>query len=167
VAIELVDPSAIPFTTFRFLVEVNVEGVAKKVCGATFSEVDGLEMTMEPKTIREGGNNAVAVHLVGPVSYAQLTLKRGMTPNFDLWKWFAKVNSPGFRGLRSRLEVIVISSDGQREDARFVAEGCLPVKIKAPGLNAKEGQIAIEEMQVVYQSLTLKASSGSGTQSGR
>jgi phage tail-like protein len=167
VAIELVDPSAIPFTTFRFLVEVSVEGVAKKVCGATFSEVDGLEMTMEPKTIREGGNNSVAVHLVGPVSYAQLTLKRGMTPNFDLWKWFAKVNSPGFRGLRSRLEVIVISSDGQREDARFVAEGCMPVKIKAPGLNAKEGQIAIEEVQIVYQSLTLKASSGSGTQSGR
>lgn len=165
-AIELVDPSARPFTTFRFLVEVRVEGVAKKVCGATFSEVDGLEMTMEPKTIREGGNNSVAVHLVGPVSYAQLTLKRGMTPNFDLWKWFAKVNSPGFRGLRSRLEVIVISSDGEREDARFVAEGCMPVKIKAPGLNAKEGQIAIEEMQIVYQSLTLKASSGSG-QSGR
>jgi len=167
VAIELVDPSARPFTTFRFLVEVKVEGVAKKVCGATFSEVDGLEMTMEPKTIREGGNNSVAVHLVGPVSYAQLTLKRGMTPNFDLWKWFAKVNSPGFRGLRSRLEVIVVSSDGAREDARFVAEGCMPVKIKAPGLNAKEGQIAIEEMQIVYQSLTLKASSGSGTQSGR
>jgi phage tail-like protein len=101
------------------------------------------------------------------VSYAQLTLKRGMTPNFDLWKWFARVNSPGFRGVRSRLEVIVVSSDGEREDARFVAEGCMPVKIKAPGLNAKEGQIAIEEMQVVYQSLTLKASSGSGTGSGR
>lgn len=166
-AIELVDPSARPFTTFRFLVEVKVDGVAAKVCGATFSEVDGLEMTMEPKTIREGGNNTMAVHLVGPVSYAQLTLKRGMTPNFDLWKWFAKVNSPGFRGVRSRLEVIVISSDGEREDARFVAEGCMPVKIKAPGLNAKEGQIAIEEMQVVYQSLTLKASSGSGTESGR
>jgi phage tail-like protein len=167
VAIELVDPGARPFTTFRFLVEVKVEGVSKKVCGATFSEVDGLEMTMEPKTIREGGNNTGAVHLVGPVSYAQLTLKRGMTPNFDLWKWFAKVTSPGFRGLRSRLEVIVISSDGEREDARFVAEGCMPVKIKAPGLNAKEGQIAIEEMQIVYQTLTLKASSGSGTQAGR
>jgi phage tail-like protein len=167
VAIELVDPSARPFTTFRFLVEVKVDGVAKKVCGATFSEVDGLEMTMEPKTIREGGNNTVAVHLVGPVSYAQLTLKRGMTPNFDLWKWFARVNSPGYRGVRSRLEVIVISSDGEKEDARFIAEGCMPVKIKGPALNAKEGQIAIEEMQVVYQSLTLKASSGSGTESGR
>ena len=166
-AIELVDPNVRPFTTFRFLVEVKVEGVSKKLCGATFSEVDGLEMTMEPKTIREGGNNTVAVHLVGPVSYGQLTLKRGMTPNFDLWKWFARVNSPGYRGVRSRLEVIVVSSDGKNEDARFVAEGCLPVKIKAPALNAKEGQIAIEEMQVMYQSLTLRASSGTGGESGR
>jgi phage tail-like protein len=159
--IDLVDPGTRPFTTFRFLVEVKVEGVADKVCGATFSEVDGLEMTMEPKTIREGGNNTTMVHFVGPVSYGQLTLKRGMTPNFDLWKWFSRVNSPGYRGVRSRLEVVVVSSDGTKEDARFIADGCLPIKLKAPALNAKEGQVAVEEMQVVYQTLTLRGSTGS------
>ena len=30
----------------------------------------------------------------------------------------------------------------------------MPVKIKAPGLNAKDGLIAIEEMQVAYETLT-------------
>ncbi len=163
-AVELVDPGARPFTTFRFLVEVKVDQISDKLCGATFSEVDGLEMTMEPKTIREGGNNTVTLHFVGPVSYGQLTLKRGMTNNFDLWKWFARVNSPGYRGVRSRLEIVIVSSDGTTEDARFVAEGCLPTKLKAPALNAREGQIAIEEMQVVYQSLTLRASSGGAQQ---
>jgi phage tail-like protein len=162
-AIELVDPGARPFTTFRFLVEVKVDGIADKVCGATFSEVDGLEMTMEPKSIREGGNNTAMVHFVGPVSYGQLTLKRGMTPNFDLWKWFARVNSPGYRGTRSRLEFVVVSSDGKNEDARFVADGCLPIKLKAPAFNAKDGQVAIEEMQIVYQTLTLRqATAGTG-----
>jgi phage tail-like protein len=156
VAVELVDPSTRPFTTFRFLVEVKVDQISDKICGATFSEVDGLEMTMEPKTIREGGNNTVALHFVGPVSYGQLTLKRGMTNNLDLWKWFARVNSPGFRGVRSRVEIVIVSSDGATEDARFVAEGCLPTKLKAPALNAKDGQVAIEEMQLVYQSLTLR-----------
>ena len=29
-----------------------------RVCNAAFAECDGLEMTMEVKTIREGGNNA-------------------------------------------------------------------------------------------------------------
>jgi phage tail-like protein len=159
VAVELVDPSTRPFTTFRFLVEVKVDKISDKICGATFSEVDGLEMTMEPKTIREGGNNTVAIHFVGPVSYGQLTLKRGMTNNFDLWKWFARVNSPGSRGVRSKVEIVIVSSDGKTEDARFIAEGCLPTKLKAPALNAKEGQVAIEEMQLVYQSLTLRGTS--------
>jgi len=161
-AVALVDPAARPFTTFKFLVEVNVEGIKGNLCGAAFSEVDGLEMTMEQKTIREGGNNTSAIHFVGPVSYGQLTLKRGMTPNFDLWRWFAKVNSPGDRGIRSRVEVVVVSADGENEDARFIAEGCLPVKLKAPALNARDGQVAIEEMQIVYQSLTLREASQAG-----
>ncbi|HZT75354.1 MAG TPA: phage tail protein [Vicinamibacterales bacterium] len=161
-AIDLVDPGTRPFTTFRFLVEVKVDGVADNVCGATFSEVDGLEMTMEPKTIREGGNNTTMVHFVGPVSYGQLTLKRGMTPNFDLWKWFSRVNSPGYRGVRSRLEIVVVSSDGTNEDARFIADGCLPIKLKGPALNAKDAQVAIEEMQVLYQTLVLRGTAGNG-----
>jgi hypothetical protein len=36
-----------------------------------------------------------------------------------------------------------------------VLEGCLPVKLRAPGLNAKDGGIAVEEMQIVYESLRL------------
>jgi phage tail-like protein len=160
--IDLIDPGARPFTTFRFLVEVKVDGVADKICGATFSEVDGLEMTMEPKTIREGGNNTTMLHFVGMVGYGQLTLKRGMTPNFDLWKWFSRVNSPGYRGVRSRLEVVVVSSDGTTEDARFMLDGCLPVKLKGPALNAREGQVAIEEMQVLYQTMTLRGGGSAG-----
>jgi hypothetical protein len=38
------------------------------------------------------------VHLLGQVNYGQVTLKRGMTASFDLWKWFARVISPGCRG---------------------------------------------------------------------
>ena len=45
-------------------------------------------MTMDVKTIREGGNNAAQVRLFGAVNYGTLTLKRGMTSNFDLWNWF-------------------------------------------------------------------------------
>lgn len=152
----LSDPGAPPFTTFRFLVEISVPGVSQRVAGATFSEVDGLEMSIEPKTLREGGRNGGPVHLAGPVSYGQLTLKRGMTAGLDLWKWFAKVGSDGWRGVRTTAEVVVLSSDGLRVDARFVLRGCLPVKLKAPALNAMSGQVAIEEMQLVYETMKLR-----------
>jgi phage tail-like protein len=153
---DLLSPNVRPFTSFNFQVEIEVDGVSNEICAAVFSDVDGLEMTLEPKTIREGGRNTGPIHMAGQVMYGQLTLKRGMTSNFDLWKWFEQTASPGQGGLRGSAEIVMIGSDGS-EQVRFLLSGCLPVKLKAPALNAKDGLIAIEEMALVYESLTLKA----------
>ena len=66
-----------PVHRLQFLRRDHVPGVSKQVCSAAFSECDGLEMTMEVKTIREGGNNGRQIRLTGPVSLRPLTLKRG------------------------------------------------------------------------------------------
>lgn len=152
---ELADPAGRPFTTFNFLVEIQVPGLNGTLAHAAFSEVDGLEMTMESKTIREGGRNSGPVHMAGPVSYGQLTLKRGMTPNVDLWKWFELIHSPDRGGVRGTAEVVSLGSDGFTVQFRFRLGGCVPTKLKASPLNAKDGQIAIEELQVAYESLEL------------
>ena len=147
-----------PFTAFNFAVEIEVPGVSPKVCSAAFSECDGLEMTQEVKTIREGGNNGKQIRLSGPVAYGTLTLKRGMTASFDLWDWFAAVlNDPA---LRANAEVVLFAQDGTTERARFVLARCLPTKLKAPPLNGTSGTVAIEEFQLVYESLTLKPPRG-------
>ncbi|RSL17982.1 phage tail-like protein [Edaphobacter aggregans] len=152
--------SARPFTTFNFVVLIDVDGVANgstQVCAASFSECDGLEMTLEPKTIRAGGRNWGPVHLAGGVSYGQLALKRGMTTNLDLWKWFEKMVQNGQTGYRTSATVVIRASD-QSDLAVFQLTGCLPVKLKAPALNAKDGLVAIEEMQIAYESLSLQGS---------
>jgi len=145
-----------PFTSFNFEVLIEVKGVTQngsQVCSAAFSECDGLEMTMEPKTIREGGRNTGPVHLAGPLSYGQLTLKRGMTSSFDLWNWFEKMVTQ--TGYRTSATVVMHGAD-QSDQAVFKLTGCLPVKLKAPALNAKDGIVAIEEIQIAYESLTLQ-----------
>ena len=77
-----------------------------------------------------------------------------MTANFDLWDWFAStVVTPS---LRADAEVVVFASDGRTELVRFLLKRCLPAKLKVPVLNAKDGIVAIEEMQLAYESLTLK-----------
>jgi phage tail-like protein len=153
-----------PFTNFNFSIEINVPGVSPQVCSASFSECDGLEMTQDVKTIREGGNNGKQIRLAGPVSYSQLTLKRGMTANLELWDWFsATLRDPS---LRADAEVVVLAPDGQTERARFVLTRCIPTKLKAPPLNAREGGVAIEEMQLAYESLSLKAPGGGGLSLG-
>jgi phage tail-like protein len=152
------DTAVHPFTNFNFSVELRVKGVLPRICNAAFSDCDGLEMTMEAKTIKEGGNNAQLHRVAGLLAYGTLTLKRGMTATFDLWDWFAKVvEDPS---VRADGEVVVLAQDGATERARFVVERCLPVKLKAPTLNAKDGAVAIEELQLVYESLTLKRPMG-------
>ncbi len=147
-----------PFTTFNFKVRLTLPGESGTVCDAEFSDCDGLEMSLEPKTIREGGNNRRQIHLAGPVSYGQLTLKRGMTPDFGLWDWFEEVQED--RSLRASAEVWMLSSDRDSTDVRFVLTGCLPVKVKAPSLSAREGAVAIEEMRIVYETLSMAGQGG-------
>ena len=142
-----------PFTAFNFSVEITKAGDAARLCSAAFQECDGLEMSMDVKTIREGGANGRQVRLSGPLTYGQLTLKRGMTANFDLWAWFgAVVIDPA---MRASAEVVLLAPDGKVR-ARFVLDRCVPVKLKAPALNAKDGTVAIEELQLAYESLSHK-----------
>jgi phage tail-like protein len=152
------DAAVHPFTSFNFAVELRVPDVVERVCSAAFSECDGLEMTMEVKTIKEGGNLTRIARSAGPVGYGTLALKRGMTDSFDLWDWFAAVTRDP--ALRADGEVVLFAPDREAERARFVLERCLPVKLKAPALNAKDGVVAIEELQVAYESLTLRRPSG-------
>ena len=118
-----------PFTAFNFAVEIRVDGVAMQVCDAAFSECDGLEMTMDVKTIREGGNNGKQIRLTGPLTYGTLTLKRGMTATFDLWHWFnLMLTQPE---TRADAEVVVFAAAGQTERARFILSRCVPMKLKS------------------------------------
>lgn len=147
-----------PFSTFNFSVEINSAQSGGPLAAAEFSECDGLEMTMEVKTIREGGANDHPIRVSGPVNYANLTLKRGMTRNHDLWAWFqASVDDPR---LRTDAEVVMLGEDGKAERARFQLSRCVPVKLKAPALNAKDGNVAIEEMQIAYETLKFVAGKG-------
>jgi len=145
---------AYPFTAFNFAVEINRGEDGHPLVNAAFAECDGLEMSMEVKTIREGGANDRQIRLNGMVAYGQLSLKRGMTDSFDLWHWFQdSVTDPR---LRANAEVVLLAADGSTELARFLLSRCVPVKLKAPAMNAKDGQIAVEELQVAYETLKLK-----------
>jgi phage tail-like protein len=142
-----------PFTAFNFAVEINRGAEGSPLVNAAFAECDGLEMNLEVKTIREGGANDRQIRLNGMVAYGQLTLKRGMTGSFDLWKWFQdSVQDPR---LRASAEVVLLGADGATECARFQLSRCVPIKMKAPAFNARDGQVAIEELQVAYETMKL------------
>lgn len=142
-----------PLIGFNFEVRIRTEGSSAVLCGGAFAECDGLDMNMDVKTIRQGGDNGRQIRLSGPVSYGQVSLKRGMTQGFDLWQWFAStVADPS---LRADAEIVLLAHD-RGEEAVFHLSRCLPIKLKAPALNARDGIVAVEELQIAFEQLALK-----------
>jgi len=147
--------NSVPFTAFNFAVEIVRNGAGAPLASAAFAECDGLELGMEVKTLREGGANDRQIRLAGPATVGQLTLKRGMSADsFELWQWLA--DSLADPGLRAEGEVVLMAADGSTPRARFVLSRCLPVKLKAPPLNGRDGVVAIEELQLAYERITVK-----------
>jgi len=143
--------TATPFTAFNFTVRLELEGQDGVICDGAFSEVTGLEVTLEHETLKEGGNNARQIQLAGRTTYGELTLKRGMTRGLGLWRWFAHVHE--HREARASGEIALLAPDRASELVRFKLTGCLPVKLKAPPLNAMDGLVAIEEAQIAFETL--------------
>jgi phage tail-like protein len=158
-----------PLTTFRFEVMLDLDeetpGLSSPLCDAAFAECDGLDMTMQPKTLQVGGVNDRQVQLLGPVTYGQVTLKRGMTDNLQLWDWFARGTRPG-SVLTAHGEITLWRPDGTPA-IQFTLTGCLPTKLRAPSFNAREGLVAVEELSLVYAQLVVAApGSGAGISIG-
>lgn len=141
----------VPFTAFRFEILLDLDqptdGLSSPLCDAAFAECDGLEMTMEPKTVESASVTNAAQHLIGPVKYGQITLKRGMTNNLQLWQWFVQGTRPG-SVLTANGQITMWDSAGQPA-VQFTLVGVLPVKMRAPSLNARDGLVAVEELGLV------------------
>jgi phage tail-like protein len=147
------DAKHTPLVPFRFELRFMEAGQSFAMCQGAFAECSGLEATMEPKAIRAGGVARGMVQRAGPVSYATVILRRGVTPTQQLWRWFDAV-SGGQYARRLDVEIDVQGPDGEKRLGWRLVR-CLPVKFKAADLNAQAGEVAVEELHLVHEGLSL------------
>lgn len=125
-----------------------------------FQECSGLEIEMDVSEYLEGGRNDGVIKRVGRAKYTNIILKRGMffgesdQVNNELWAWLQDIVS-GRPVARYDGIIEVKSRDNQRVLATWVFDRGLPAKISGPQLNAKTGDIAIEELHIAHEGLRL------------
>ena len=158
-----------PLHVFNFRVEFFDEAADKQsappLAYGAFSEVSGLEATMEPKAIRAGGHNNGEFQRVGQITYGTVILKRGVTTTSHLWNWFNLIGE-GKSAVRLRAELAQLRKvkRGEGATARFEEEEvlrwsmarALPVKFKAATYAASGGEVGVEELHFVHEGMTLK-----------
>jgi phage tail-like protein len=143
------------FVAFRYRVNLYSTAVSPDpLCGGLFSEATGIEATMTPRTIREGGRNTGALQRVGPVAFGSVTLKRGMTRSSDLWRWLDLVAGRENFGIRLQGQIDVMDGAESNVVASWKLLNVLPIKFKAPDLSATSSQVAVEEVQLVFEDLS-------------
>ena len=135
-------------------------GGAERTDGA-FQEVQGLEVELQITDLLEGGRNDGVVRQVGRAKYVPLVLKRGMfhSPQGQLdkqvWTWLQSIAAglrpiPRYDGL---IEVFGRHTDEVVATWQF--ERGVPARVRGPELNAKTGEIAIEELHIAHEGLRL------------
>lgn len=159
----MADPFAPPVGAFRYELSFADHHLGPRrgdgerpVAGGAFAECSGLEATMEPKVIREGGNPYGAHQRAGPVNFATVILRRGMTANQDLWDWFRRTTLGGEYFHRLSVTIRHLDLDGATVIRTWQLDRALPVKFKSSDLNARSGEIAIEELHLVHEGLNLR-----------
>jgi phage tail-like protein len=131
------------------------------LCRGAFSEASGLEATMAPKALKEGGRNWGEVQLSGPTTFAPIILKRGITELADLWNWFDMSTRQSNYALRVSGTIEVCHPETPDEPLlRWHFTNALPTRFKGPDLSSTASQIAIEELQLVHEGLELERGQG-------
>jgi phage tail-like protein len=149
-------------TNFNFLVEIECSGyrgdenLAATRSGGAFSDVQGLEISLEPVTIREGGYNLGPRQLIGKTSTQPLILKRGVSRDQAFWTWIQSCLDGTFPLPYVSGNIRAYPPEGQLGDPiswRFT-NGIVTKVLSAP-MNAKGGgEVPLEELHIVHEGLS-------------
>ena len=132
-----------PYASFNFL--VNIQGIKMG-----FSEVSGLTHETNIIEYRTGDRPPTATKIPGQYKMTNISLKRGFTSNKDVWEWRKKV----IQGQTERRNGTITLQDESRKAAiTWQFHEGWPSKLSGPALNAKNNEIAIEELEIVVESL--------------
>jgi phage tail-like protein len=126
-----------PLASFNFIIQVD--GMR-----AGFSEVGGLATETDIIEYREGNEDITVRKIPGKRKYTNISLKRGYTPDVMDGKTQRKGGT------------ITLLNEARQPALTWEFSEGWPSKWAGPALNAKNNEIAIEEMEICVEGLQLQ-----------
>lgn len=135
-----------PLVGFHFALEVQ-----DQIAGY-FTECSGIGSENEIIThnvVNEKGVEVV-LKIPGRLKWGDITLKRGITTNLDLWDW-RKLIEDGKVGEARRDGSVVMFDQTLTEVARWNFNQAWPAKISGPVPKAEGNEIVVEEITICHE----------------
>jgi phage tail-like protein len=135
-----------PYRGFKFKVQIG--GITK----AGFREVSGLDAGTDAVDYREGDGTTMR-KLAGLQKFSNITLKRGITDDQDLWKWRSAIMDGKIKDNRKNGQIILLDDEG-KEAAEWTFTAGWPTKWTGPTFNATANEVAIDTLEITHEGLT-------------
>jgi phage tail-like protein len=111
-----------------------------------FAECTGLSVEYDVTDYVEGGNNAFVHKLRGGVRYPNVTLRRGITDEDELLRWFYATEAPAER---PTLTITILDPLG-RPVRHFALSAAQPIRWTGPSATSESSKAASESLEVAH-----------------
>jgi phage tail-like protein len=137
-----------PLLGFNFLLEVD------DTLAGFFTEVSGIgseNELIEHKVVTEYGVEMVR-KLAGRLKFSDVTLKRGVTSNTEVWDWRDLVTKGKIMDARKNASITAFDREGTAV-ARWHFSNAWPSKVNGPSFKSDDNSVALEEVTIVHEGM--------------
>jgi phage tail-like protein len=134
-----------PYRAYNFKLEID--GVNE----GHFTQCTNIGVEVDAISYREGGVGQIVHRLPGQVKYASIRLAYGLTASKELWDWF--MGSVKGKVQRKSVFIVMINDDGATEAFRWHLVNAWPSAWRGAPLDALGREVAVEEVELVYETL--------------
>ena len=121
-----------------------------------FSEISGLESETKAIEYRHGDSAVFApIKMPGLRSVGNVTLKKGVfTKDSIFWDWF---NETQLIVIKRRTVIINLLNEKASPMMTWTLTNAFPVKMQATDMKSDASEVAIETLELAYETLAVKA----------
>lgn len=137
-----------PLVGFHYGIEVQ------GVVNGYFTECSGIgseNELIEHKVVDEKGRESIQ-KIPGRLKWQDVTLKRGITSNMDIWDWRDQIVQGKVDDARKNGSIVMFDQGGD-EVARWNFENAWPLKVSGPSMKADSNEFGIEELVITHEGL--------------
>lgn len=154
----MAEPREFPYPNFAFRVKIGNDDETSILAG--FQEVSGLGMEVSVSEYRAGNSQEnVPIKVFGLGKTADVTLKRGVVGSLDLFQWVQAVRD-GDRSKDQYFKTVTIKLMAEDRNTTVLEWKLLnarPMKFSGPALNGKSSDVAVEELVLSAENITMAA----------
>jgi phage tail-like protein len=137
-----------PLLGFNFMLEL--EGAV----AGYFSECSGIgseNEVIDQKVTGKGGHDIIR-KMPGRLKFTDISLKRGITSDLNIWAWRDQVVQGKVKEARKNCSITMLSRD-YKPVAVWHFSNAWPSKVTGPNLKADSNEIGIEEVTIVHEGM--------------